>query len=389
MAIVIFGDLFNFPEGSAATNRVYTYAKGFKENDINVHVICFLSEYRSDNTGTFDGIHYYYPFGQKERSKSFVARRWKNFLKYFKTYSLIRQINKTDRIVAINSWTNLFWTHSFAWFLSKILNTKLIVECSEHPLRFYQQGVFIKKTGLLKLYLESRLCDGIFCISKFLLDFYNEKGIDSKKLLLVPSTVDPGRFEKPGERPLHYHYIGYFGSLTFKRDNVDSLIKAFAKFSPKNPKMHLVLGGFCDEHEKKNIRDLICQLGIQSKVELIDYLKRNEIVKYISHADVLVMVRGKDLESQASYPSKLTEFLATSRPVVTVDIGEVSMYLTDGVNAFIVEQGNVDALAEKLDFVVNNYQLAEKVGQNGKELTEGVFNYNYQAKKMISFIDSI
>jgi hypothetical protein len=39
MSVVIFGDVFTFPEGNAATNRVYTYAKGFIENGIDVHVI--------------------------------------------------------------------------------------------------------------------------------------------------------------------------------------------------------------------------------------------------------------------------------------------------------------------------------------------------------------
>jgi hypothetical protein len=38
MAIVIFGDNFSFPEGNAATNRIYTYAKGFTENNVNTFV---------------------------------------------------------------------------------------------------------------------------------------------------------------------------------------------------------------------------------------------------------------------------------------------------------------------------------------------------------------
>jgi len=45
MSIVIFGDIFTFPDGGAATNRVYTYAKGFTENGIKTHVICFTNDY--------------------------------------------------------------------------------------------------------------------------------------------------------------------------------------------------------------------------------------------------------------------------------------------------------------------------------------------------------
>jgi glycosyltransferase involved in cell wall biosynthesis len=389
MSIVIFGDIFSFPEGNAATNRVYTYARGFKDNNINVHVICFANEYRNEQEGLVNGISFYYPFKQGERNKYFVVRRWQKLLKYYRTLLLIAKINKQDKILAINVWTNLHLTHMFAWFLARIFNTKLITECSEHPLRHYQKDLWSRKQGIIKFYIESRLCDGVLCISNYLINFYKKSGIDERKLFLVPSTVDPARFLKTGSPPLNYRYIGYFGSLTFKRDNVDLLIKAFARIANLYPEFHLVLGGICTEHEKKDINELISQLNIKLKVEFLDYLSRQEIARYINHADVLVMVRSEDLQSQASYPSKLTEFLATSKPVVTVNVGEISDYLTDGLNAFLVEPGNSELLAEKLDYVIRNYALARQVGQNGKELTDTIFNYNFQAKRMIGFIDSL
>ena len=65
MAYIILGDTFTFPDGNAATNRVYSYAKGFKENGINVHVICFRNDYMDESNGESHGINYYHPFGQK------------------------------------------------------------------------------------------------------------------------------------------------------------------------------------------------------------------------------------------------------------------------------------------------------------------------------------
>src|SRR5436190_24219783 len=108
MSIVIFGDIFTFPDGGAATNRVFTYAKGFNENGIRTHVICFCNEYLNVSSGVMEGINYYYPFEQKKRNKYFIIRNWKKLLKYFKTYSLIKKINKEDKIIAINSWYNFF-----------------------------------------------------------------------------------------------------------------------------------------------------------------------------------------------------------------------------------------------------------------------------------------
>jgi glycosyltransferase involved in cell wall biosynthesis len=389
MSIVIFGDLFSFPDGSAATNRVYTYAKGFIENGIPVHVICFLDDYHQEHEGVINGIHYYHPFAQKKRNKSFIIRNSKKLLKFPNTISIIRKINKEGKIIAINSWSNLLSTQLFAKTLCRLTNSKLIVECSEHPLRFYQSGKLRKKQGELNFAIESSISDGVFCISHFLVDFYKSKGVDSSKLFLVPSTVDPNRFIDIKAKPVNYNYIGYFGSLTFDRDNVDLLINAFAEFSKQNMNIKLVLGGFCSDSQRKQIVNLIAELGIQERVVLLEYLTREQVTQYIIHASILVMVRSKDLQSQASYPSKLSEFLASSKPVISVNVGEIPMYLKDGEHAFLVEPGNTKALAEKLIYVWSNYELALQVGQKGRQLTETVFNYSYQAKRMIEFITSL
>jgi glycosyltransferase involved in cell wall biosynthesis len=246
-----------------------------------------------------------------------------------------------------------------------------------------------RKIGKIRFQIETTISDGIFCISQFLIDFYESKGTAKGKLFLVPSTVDPTRFDEPGDRPTPIPYIGYFGSLTFERDNIDILIKAFAQFSQNLKEPMLILGGFCTESEKNKIKDLILKLGIQNRVQVLEYLSRKEITRYIFYSHVLVMVRTDNFETQASFPSKLAEFLATSKPVITVNIGEIPNYLTNGVDAFLIQPGNYEVLAEKLDYVFDNYELAKQVGRRGKELANTVFNYNYQAKRMLGFIDSI
>jgi glycosyltransferase involved in cell wall biosynthesis len=389
MSFIIFGDLFTFPDGQAATNRVYTYGKGFIENGINVHVVVFSSAYNEVHNGTADGISYYHPFEQKKRSSSFFIRTGQKIKKHIRTYRLLKKINKEDKIIAINSWTNLLSTHFVAWIFSKLLRTKLITECSEHPLKDFQGGTVTKIKGTAKFYIESRMCDGILCISRFLVDFHKARGVNPKKLFHISSTVDASRFIKTGIKPITKKYIGYFGSLTFKRDNVDLLIKAFARFSQLHPDVYLVLGGFSTPDVKKQMTEMISQLEIQERVVITEYLTREEILQYIIHADVLVMVRSNDLEASASYPSKLSEFLATGRPVITVNVGEIADFITDKVNGFLIEPGDVDALANRLDFIFNNYQFAEQVGLKGKELTSGVFDYKFQAGRMIDFIQSL
>lgn len=389
MSIVIFGDLFSFPDGKAATNRVYTYAKGFIENGVDVHVICFNNDYIDEPNGTVDGMYYYNPFGQKVRSRNFFVRRYQKLKKYSNTYSVFKKINKESKIIAINRWSDTLLTQVFAWILSRIFRTIIITECNEHPLRYVKNDFFSRKKGNIIFYLDSWLSDGILCISRYLIDFHIKRSIKPEKLFLVPSTVDPGRFNNKSQKPIEGFYIGYFGSLTFRRDNIDLLINAFSVFSKHHPDVCLALGGFCTEQELLKIRKLIEELQINDKVKIIQYLTRNQIVQYISNADVLVMVRAKDMESDASYPSKLAEFLATGKPVISVNVGEVSDYLKDGENSFLIEPGNVVELVNKLEYIFSNYEQAKEVGRKGKLLTAEAFNYSHQAKRIIGFIQSL
>jgi len=81
--------------------------------------------------------------------------------------------------------------------------------------------------------------------------------------------------------------------------------------------------------------------------------------------------------------------LTTGNPVISEKVSEITKYLVDSQNAFLIEPGDLKELSEKLDFVLNNYQFAKEVGDRGKELTESIFNYNYQAKRIIEFIKSL
>jgi hypothetical protein len=148
MAYVIIGDVFSFPEGDASTNRVYTYAKGFIENGINSHVICFGNEYTHFSEGISEGIFYYHPFGQTRKNKYFIIRNWLKILKHFRTVSILRRINKKDKVKVIIVYTRLFGTHLFAWFLSKISGSKLLVESGEHPLRMHRKTFIKQKNGI-------------------------------------------------------------------------------------------------------------------------------------------------------------------------------------------------------------------------------------------------
>lgn len=390
MAFVILGDAFTFPDGNAATNRVFTYAKGFIENGVSTHVICFRNDLRNDYDGISNDIHYYHPYGQTKRSKYFLVRRWLTLRKYVRTFMLVRRINKNDKIIALHLYTYRFSTHLAAYLAAKSVNAKVTIERCEHPLREYKYKILVQTLGNLKFSLETNLCDAIFCISDYLIDFYRKKGFTKKKILLVPSTVDAGRFDDHFNPPLLYEYIAYCGSITLAKDGVNILIESFMKISHKYPELKLVIIGKGDNvEEEEAVKSLVTELKAGNKIIFTGQMSRTKIPSYLCNARVLALARPRSRIADAGFPSKLTEYLATGKPVVVTKVGEIPVYLKDNETAFLSEPDNIEDLAKILDYVLSNYEFASRVGIRGKGLTKTVFNYNFQAKRMIDFINRL
>jgi glycosyltransferase involved in cell wall biosynthesis len=390
MNYIILGDTFSFPEGEAATNRIHTYVKGLNENRLKNHVVCFANEYNNVGDGIINGIYYYYPFGQRKRNKYFIIRSLRKIFKYYNAFLLIKKINKNDNIIALHCDTHFIGTFLFAFALSKYFKTNFILEQSEHPLRNYQDSIIKKMLGNAKTYLEIKLCDGIFCISQYLVDFYKNRGMSPKKLFLVPSTVDTERFNNQYFSPLPFQYILYCGNLNKSKDGVDILIESFSKISGRYPEINLVLIGRSDTIiEEEDIRSLSAKLNTHNRVYFLGQLSRNEVPAYMTNAKILALARPKSMIADAGFPSKLTEYLATGIPLVVTKVGEIPVYLKDNKNAFITDPDSIYAFAEKLSYVLDNYEFAKEVSIKGQELTQTVFNYSYQAKRIIQFLETI
>ena len=137
------------------------------------------------------------------------------------------------------------------------------------------------------------------------------------------------------------------------------------------------------------LKDLVTRLDIEERVFFLGQLSRNEVPVYLTNAKILTLARPTSMVAEAGFPSKHTEYLATGLPVVVTDVGEISLYLRDKENVFLSEPNSIEAFATKLEFVLCHYNFARKVALKGQELTNTVFNYNFQAKRMREFVISL
>ena len=132
--------------------------------------------------------------------------------------------------------------------------------------------------------------------------------------------------------------------------------------------------------------EVIKFLNIENNVVFSGLISYEELPKYLTNATILALARPTSLQNETGFPSKLTEYLATKKPVIITRVSDIPKYFTNNVNAFVAEPGNVIDFADKLILALKNRELSEFVGKNGYQLVETIFNYNYQTKELVKIL---
>lgn len=103
----------------------------------------------------------------------------------------------------------------------------------------------------------------------------------------------------------------------------------------------------------------------------------------------MALPRASGIFSTAGFPTKLSEYLATAKPVVVTDTGDISKYLQDGVNAFLVPPDDAAAFAQALRHVMSHPEVARTVGRRGREVALKHFDCHLHSARIIKFIQAI
>tara|TARA_B100000953_G_scaffold215165_1_gene177839 strand:+ start:549 stop:827 length:279 start_codon:yes stop_codon:yes gene_type:complete len=87
-------------------------------------------------------------------------------------------------------------------------------------------------------------------------------------------------------------------------------------------------------------------------------------------------------------PLTLQEAQLMKKPVVATNVGGIPEMMIDGKTGFLVQQGNHEQLVKKLALLLEDKELAKKMGSNGHKFIEETFNWELIAKKFIKIIES-
>ncbi len=184
-------------------------------------------------------------------------------------------------------------------FARRIFKKKVVLIC--HALEIMEPVKGIKK----RLLNEAHAVLAVSDFTKNLL--VEQQGVDENKIVIFPNTIDPyfqfpSVFQKPVYLKERYGISGedkILFTLTRlssgeKYKGYDSVIKVLNDIKKVHPTARYLIGGKADDNEKEYVEKLIRDNNLEQDVQMLGYIKDEEVADHFQLSDVFVMPSTKE-----------------------------------------------------------------------------------------------
>jgi colanic acid/amylovoran biosynthesis glycosyltransferase len=199
-------------------------------------------------------------------------------------------------------------------------------------------------------------------------------GCDKTKISVHRTGVDFRKFNySPGKSKNHNRVRILTVGRLVEIKGIEFGIRAVSIVLNKYKDLDYGIAG--DGPLKENLLQLIEFLNVGSHITLLGWQTHEEIIKLLRETDILLApsVSGSD-GNQEGIPVVIMEALALRIPVLSTTHGGIPELVQDGESGFLVPERNVDALAGKLEFLINNPETRSEMGTKGQKFVEEHYN---------------
>lgn len=345
---------YGFPNGEIPQE----YKKGRNQEEIN-GVKVLRVDNRPRKTGAINRLLNYYSF-------------------YLKANKVVNKLDNDFDVVLVNQLTPIMQINPAIKYKKKH-GAKVVVYCLDLWPESLTVGGFKKGSFIYNHYhkVSEKLykkVDKILITSKSFADYFkNEFGIDNTEYLpqYAETMFTPEVCKKQPDGKVDLLFAGNVGDA----QSVDTAVRAMAKCKDiANLKLHVVGDGVALDKNKQIAKDL----GLEN---VIFYGRKplDEMPKFYSMADAMLVTLSKDWFSSLTCPGKVQTYMAAGKPIIAGIDGETATVINQAQCGFVTPSEDVDGLAESFRKFVS---LENKVS-----LGENAYEYYVQNFTKESFFE--
>jgi glycosyltransferase involved in cell wall biosynthesis len=395
------------PEMGAPAARVYETTKYWVERG---HEVTVVTGFPNHPTGivpdkyrkkmvqkeSHNGINLIRTYIYPTPNKGFFRRILNYFSFMFSSiFFAASKLSNPDVLIATSP---QFLVGISGYILSKIKSCPFVLEIRDLwpesivQLDQIRNSVIINVLRKMELFLYRNASFIIVAVDSFK-SYLMSIGINENKIRIIRNGVDLDSFQPSSNiDSLKTRYnlqnkfvISYIGTIGLSHA-LDKVVEAAEKFSEFKDIQFLFIG---EGAEKENLKLLTRSRSI-SNILFIDQVPKNEISKYYSISDVLLVTLRKIPLFDNALPSKMFEIMAMQKPIILCISGEAKKMAVDRARAAIYsEPENVSELVRSILVLKADKALREKLGKNGRDFVEKYLDRRSLSEKYLRIISGL
>jgi glycosyltransferase involved in cell wall biosynthesis len=216
--------------------------------------------------------------------------------------------------------------------------------------------------------LVLRMTDFIVTVSKAVQEeIENFLGYSSQKIGVIYNGIEIDKGSLEIEKNLTSPIVAAAGNI-YRRKGFDTLLRAAKRVCEQIPNTKFIIAGRVTEqdyYEKLLAERKI--FGLENNFEFVDF--QNDIYSFYKHASVFVLPSVCEPMGLV-----LLEAMSACVPVIATECGGPSEIIVDGQSGFLVPVNDEKGMAEKIIYLINNRDVAVRMGRAAYERVKNNFN---------------
>ena len=375
-------------EGMATSKRVRNLIMPLiSKNLVNANNLIFKEQVREQITGygKIDNINYKL-IGYK------LTNIFTVFGFYLRGFIFLKKSKQSNHKNIIYNYGGPNIQNILFLIYGRLIGYKIICDITEDIRHEFKESFINRikaKSSLLLLRYLKYFADSLIGISEHLVKRLLILSENKIPVFLIPISVNLDYFNNNSFTQDYEDLKIFYGGSFNEKDGLEYLIGAFDEVTKKHMNVKLVITGIGIKSDMERVNNLINKSINRDKILYKGFLSTNNYYTLLNECDIFCMTRINSNHANTGFPFKLGEFLASGKAVIATNVGDVPKYLTNDLNALLIEPNSVQQLADALSSLIENPDKIRAIGIEGRKTAECFFDSEKVSMKFYSILQSV
>ncbi len=245
-----------------------------------------------------------------------------------------------------------------------------------------------------------RQADAVVCICEQLRHEVVSRGVDPRRVFVVPNAVDPVKFQPPSAPTaaalpesvrrvadrLPGQTLGYIGSLR-ALEGVEYLVRAAALLAQQGRDVSLLVVGGANNLDQ--LQTLAAELGLADRAVFTGPVPHDEVGFYYQLIDVFVVSRPPLRVTELVTPLKPLEAMAMGKALVASDLPALRELAGSEETARFFKAGDAADLAQQCRLLLEDRTLRQRMAHAARQWVQQHRNWTVVLQRLYPAYESV